>query len=303
MNPVVARHLTKYFNGFSAIDDVSFDVYPGECLGILGPNGAGKTTLLRLIIGQARLTHGDLEVLGHALPLHAEEMRARMGVVPQMDNLDVDFTVKENLFVYANYFGLKRKAIASWVEELLAFSELTEKADTPVHALSGGMKRRLVLARSLINHPELLILDEPTTGLDPQARHLIWQRLKLLKNQGTTQILTTHNMEEAERLCDRILILDHGKILAQGSPRGLIQQHIEPHVIEIDTSVLDDPAIVSTLPVLRSETVGLTFFGYLDNETILVDLLQEYSGLEFIHRHANLEDVFMKLTGRELQEP
>jgi len=302
MNPVTARHLTKYFNGLCAVDHISFDVYPGECLGVLGPNGAGKTTTLRMIIGQTIPTGGELKVLGYTMPKDAERMRERIGVVPQLDNLDADFTVRENLRVYASYFGLSGKIIRQRIDELLEFTQLTEKADASVNALSGGMRRRLILARALINNPELLILDEPTTGLDPQARQLLWQRLRKLKNEGATLILTTHYMEEAERLCDRILLVDHGKILAEGSPRNLISQTIEPQVIEINVSDHRENELLNHLPVERTEIVGETLFCYTLDEKPLIAYLKSYPQFEFLHRRANLEDVFVKLTGRELRE-
>ena len=215
---VEARGLTKRYDGRPVVDVIDFQVERGECFGILGPNGAGKTTTLRMLIGATPPSAGHLEVLGWPIPGEAREMRRRIGVVPQGDNLDPDFTVTENLAVYASYFGIGRKILAERIPQLLAFASLESKANAAITTLSGGMRRRLIIARALINRPDLLVLDEPTTGLDPQARHLIWQRLRSLLAEGTTLVLTTHYMEEAERLCNRLVILDHGKILVSGSP-------------------------------------------------------------------------------------
>ncbi len=230
---LTATDLNKSFGEQCVVDHISFNVYAGECLGLLGPNGAGKTTTLRMILGQTLPNSGVLTVLGYQLPDEAQKLRKRIGVVPQHDNLDPDFSVYENLLTYASYFNLPHQEIKKRIEELLIFSALENKSQHKVTILSGGMKRRLILARALINKPELLILDEPTTALDPQARHIIWQSLRSLKSQGVTQILTTHYMEEAERLCDRVIIIDKGKILAEGKPKDLIKQYIENHVIEI----------------------------------------------------------------------
>lgn len=230
---VRAVGLTKLYGETPVVKGIDFSVYRGECVGLLGPNGAGKTTTLRLLLGTAHPSGGTLEVLGLPVPARAAEMRRRLGVVPQFDNLDPDFTVAENLQTYGSYFGLGRAALAERVPVLLEFAALTERAGAKISALSGGMKRRLTLARALINDPELLILDEPTTGLDPQARQLLWRRLRELLAAGKTLLLTTHYMEEAERLCDRIMVMDHGVILATGSPAELIRAHIEPQVVEL----------------------------------------------------------------------
>jgi lipooligosaccharide transport system ATP-binding protein len=230
---VQIQGLRKSFGGQPVVDGVDLAVYPGECFGILGPNGAGKTTTLRMLLGLTPPDSGDLSVLRHPVPQQARRMRCRVGIVPQQDNLDPDFTVRENLLTYASYFGLDGPALVRHIEDLLAFASLEQKADAHIATLSGGMRRRLILARALINTPDLIILDEPTTGLDPQARQLIWQRLRALLMQGKTLILTTHYMEEAERLCDRILIMDRGRVLVTGSPRELIARHIEPQVVEV----------------------------------------------------------------------
>jgi lipooligosaccharide transport system ATP-binding protein len=242
-------------------------------------------------------------VLGFAIPEEARLMRRRIGIVPQGDNLDPDFTANENLAVYASYFGLGRRAVAERIRELLAFASLESKADAAITTLSGGMRRRLILARALINQPDLLVLDEPTTGLDPQARQLIWQRLRSLLGQGKTLILTTHYMEEAERLCNRLVIMDHGKILVSGSPQALIRDHVEPQVLEVYGSHVDrwlDERGRSLCG--RAEQVGETVFCYAENEDPLLDDLRRRPELHFLHRPANLEDVFVKLTGRELRE-
>lgn len=301
---ITVRNLRKSFDHYVAVNDVSFDVYKGECLGILGPNGAGKTTTLRILLGLA-LPDSDskLVALNYKLPGQSRPMREKVGVVPQQDNLDPDFTVIENLYTYASYFGYTRKKADKYVKELLKFAALETKMNAKVNTLSGGMKRRLVLARSLINRPELLILDEPTTGLDPQARQMIWQKLRILKNQGTTLILTTHYMEEAQRLCDRLLIMDHGKILTEGKPHHLIKKYIEAYVFEVYGEDIDAWfELARHLPNVRVERVGETVFCYSNNENILLKELQDHSKLQFIRRLGNLEDVFIKLTGRELRE-
>ncbi len=299
---VRAAGLTKVYGGIAAVNGVDFTVERGECVGLLGPNGAGKTTLLRLILGNTYPDAGALEVLGLPVPARAGEMRARLGVVPQFDNLDPDFSVAENLRTYGSYFGLGRAALAARVPALLDFAALTERAEAKISALSGGMKRRLTLARALINDPELLVLDEPTTGLDPQARHLLWRRLRELTVAGKTLLLTTHYMEEAERLCDRVMVMDRGTILASGSPADLIRAHIEPQVVEVFGAGADAwLAARGAGQVERSERVGESVLCYVREERPLLDALAAEAGLRFTHRRANLEDVFLKLTGRELR--
>jgi lipooligosaccharide transport system ATP-binding protein len=241
--------------------------------------------------------------LGFNIPQQAREMRARIGVVPQQDNLDPDFTVIENLRVYASYFGLGGKIIEQRVEELLTFTALEGKTHAPISTLSGGMKRRLTLARALIADPELLILDEPTTGLDPQARQMLWQRLRMLMNQGKTLILTTHYMDEAERLCSRIAVMDHGRILAEDSPAGLIECHIEPQVVEVYGPGVELWQTSTAAPlVTRAEHIGETVFCYAHDVRALLEDLSARPQLRYIHRPANLEDVFLKLTGRDLRD-
>jgi lipooligosaccharide transport system ATP-binding protein len=300
---VSARGLTKRYDGRTVVDHVDLTVAPGECFGLLGPNGAGKTTTLRMLLGLTPPDEGKLTVLGEPIPARAREARRRIGVVPQFDNLDPDFTVRENLVTYASYFGLRGEALARRVEELLDFANLRGRESVPIQSLSGGMKRRLTLARALINAPELVVLDEPTTGLDPQARHHIWHRLRNLLSGGTTLIITTHYMEEAERLCDRLAIIDQGRVVASDSPRALIQAHIEPHVVELSghaaTVWLDREGHAPD--TARVHRVGDVALIYTHDPRPLLDRL-DADGLRYLHRPANLEDVFLKLTGHELRD-
>ena len=300
---VTIKSLCKSYGQQSVVKSIDLAVERGECFGLLGPNGAGKTTTLRMLLGMTPPDSGQLTVLGESIPQYAQQMRKRIGVVPQMDNLDPDFTVIENLTTYASYFGLSGHDIEHRLTELLEFARLTTKANAQIDMLSGGMKRRLTLARSSVNNPELLILDEPTTGLDPQARQLIWQRLRELKNNGHTLILTTHYMEEAHRLCDRLAIMDHGKIVTIGSPDELIQSHIETHVIEVyGAGMRAWRDQYQPEPGTRFETLGESLFVYVQDEKATVQDLCRFEDLQFMHRRANLEDVFLKLTGRELRE-
>jgi lipooligosaccharide transport system ATP-binding protein len=300
---VATRALTKVYAGAPVVDRVDVSIDRGECWGLLGPNGAGKTTFLRMLVGRTPPTSGEIRVLGHPVPQQASAMRARMGVVPQLDNLDPDFTVNENLRTYAGYFGIHHSMLRARIRELLEFAALSHKADAYLSTLSGGMLRRLSLIRALVNAPELLVLDEPTTGLDPQARQLIWQRLRSLSSEGITQILTTHYMDEAERLCDRVTIMDHGRLLDSGHPRTLVSEHIEPHVVEVHGEGLQrwhDETASRLAP--RHETVGNGFLYYLIDERPLLEALSGQARFSFLHRPANLEDVFLKLTGRELRD-
>lgn len=304
---VEARGLTKRYGTQAVVDNIDLSVRRGECFGLLGPNGAGKTTTLRMLMGATPPSAGELNVLGYPIPQQARQMHQRLGVVPQQDNLDPDFTVMENLATFASYFSLAKSIGAAMLDkriaDLLAFANLEAKAHAGIGTLSGGMKRRLTLARALINDPDLLILDEPTTGLDPQARQLIWQRLRTLLAQGKSLILTTHYMEEAERLCDRLVIIDSGRILVSGSPADLVRQHIEPHVVEIHGRGMDEWFnSIGQKFVQRSEHAGETLFCYLADERPLLDALRHCPELHFTHRRANLEDVFIKLTGKELRE-
>lgn len=304
MNAVLnARDLRKSYGDQAVVDGVNITLNKGECYGLLGPNGAGKTTTLRLLLGLIEPDGGDLSVLGHAVPRHAREARLRVGVVPQVDNLDPDFTVAENLLVYGRYFGMQDSEIEARIPALLDFANLTGKRDARVPTLSGGMKRRLTLARALVNDPEIIFLDEPTTGLDPQARHLIWQRLRELTAQGKTLLLTTHFMDEAERLCHRLAILDQGRMIAEDTPQALIAQHIEPQVVEVFGERAQRWASEHAAHFAgRLEVSGETAFCYVKDAQPLLVHLQSQSELRYLHRPANLEDVFLKLTGREMRE-
>ncbi len=303
VNIVTADHLTKIYNQQTVVDSISFTVQRGECCGILGPNGAGKTTTLRMLIGNTFPTQGQLTVLGWQIPDQSRLMRGQIGVVPQKDNLDPDFSVTQNLLVYGRYFGLSDAVLRERIPRLLEFASLENKAEAKVPTLSGGMQRRLSLARALLNEPALLILDEPTTGLDPQARQLIWQRLRRLKSDGLTLILTTHYMEEAERLSDKIIVMDRGRILDVGSPRYLIEKYIENQVVEVHGSEVNQWHEQQARPLsFRSEQVGDTWFYYGQQVDKLLERLCGYPELRYLHRPANLEDVFLKLTGRELRD-
>lgn len=297
--------LRKSYAGNEVVAGLSFKVEAGSCFGLLGPNGAGKTTTLRLCLGLTAPDSGTVTLNGHAIPAAAQQARARVGVVPQFDNLDPDFTAAENLLVFGRYFGLAAADVKARIPQLLAFAGLGSKADARIATLSGGMKRRLTLARALVNDPDIVFLDEPTTGLDPQARHLIWERLKQLKSAGKTLILTTHFMDEAERLCDSLIVIDHGRLIAEGSPRQLIAEHIEPQVVEVyDEAGGDLPAFVEAQRSLaeRVETSGETAFFYCSAPQALLSRLAEAPGMRYVHRASNLEDVFIKLTGRELRD-
>ena len=301
--PIVrARHLTKTFGDFTAVNNVDIDVRRGGCFGLLGPNGAGKTTTLRMILGQSHPSSGELEVLGQTMPESTREVRRRMGVVPQTDNLDVELTVIENLRIYVNFFDLKYTDLKDHIEELISLVELEDKRNTRINELSGGMKRRLSIARALVNKPEVLVLDEPTTGLDPQVRHLIWSRLRELKQGGTTLLLTTHYMEEAERLCDDLVIMDEGKILNQGNPKRLIGHLVESDVIEVHGNIEQTKTLLSPVDDIRFEIVDRTVYCFTNDPVTIIKQLENSSSLTWLHRPANLEDVFLRLTGRELRE-
>jgi lipooligosaccharide transport system ATP-binding protein len=304
MKPVLAVHgLVKTFGPHRAVDGVSFEVAPGECFGLLGPNGAGKSTTLKLALGLMEPDAGRIDLLGEPVPARAREARQKVGVVPQNDPLDPDFTVAENLLVFGRYFGQPDAITRSRIEPLLEFAQLGNKRDARIQTLSGGMKRRLTMARALINDPQVLFLDEPTTGLDPQARHLIWERLKRLLAQGKTIVLTTHFMDEAERLCDRLAIIDSGRPIASASPTALISQEIEPHVIEVHGPGRAHWAdLAPRFGCGRVETVGETTFAYCEDPSAALAELQTRSDVRTLHRPANLEDVFLKLTGRDLRD-
>ena len=296
-------HLSKRFGDNTVVDDLSFSIAPGECLGVIGPNGAGKTTTIRMCLGLTAPDSGTITALGLQMPRDALAIKAQLGVVTQLDTLDPDFNCAENLLVYGRYFGMKDAAIQVRIPALLEFASLTSKAKAKPGELSGGMKRRLSLARALVNDPRLLLLDEPTTGLDPQARHLMWERLQLLLQQGKSILLTTHFMDEAERLCSRLLVLDHGKKIAEGAPRDLIAQYLEPDVVEV-FGVGALALAKSPLAALaaRVEVSGETVFFYTHTATDLLNALGQYPALRTLHRPANLEDLFLKLTGRQIRE-
>jgi len=299
---VEAHGLSKSYGSRRVVDGVDLAIRHGQCFGFLGPNGAGKTTTLRILLGLTPRDGGDLRVLGRQMPEHAREVRMRVGVVPQADNLDPDFSVMENLRVYGSYFRIPRPVLEARAESLLEFASLAERGRAKTDTLSGGMKRRLIIARALINDPELVVLDEPTTGLDPQARHVIWGRLAELRARGTTLLLTTHYMEEAERLCDELVIMDHGRILDQGSPSELIRRHVEPEVIELRGDTAAALQDLATARGCRLERIGGSLYCYTGESAPLLAELQTRPGLTFIHRPAGLEDVFLTLTGRELRD-
>ncbi|MFP4155402.1 MAG: ATP-binding cassette domain-containing protein [Halothiobacillaceae bacterium] len=299
---VTARGLTRRYGSFVAVDGIDFDIPRGRCFGFLGPNGAGKTTTLKLLMGRSEPDGGTLTVLGAPVPKQARQVRARIGLVPQSDNLDPDFSVRENLRMYGRYFRLPAAEVTARIDELLAFAHLEEKADQKVENLSGGMKRRLTIARALVNDPELVILDEPSTGLDPQVRHLIWARLAELKARGVTLILTTHYMEEAERLCDELVVMDQGRILEQGTPAELVRRHVESDVIELRGAV--EAALLPELEArgCRCEHQGTAVYAYTTEPAPILSLLADRNDLVVIHRRSGLEDVFLRLTGRGLRE-
>lgn len=296
-----AQGLVKRFGDHRAVDGLDLEVPAGSCVGLLGPNGAGKSTTLRMLLGLARPDAGSIQVLGLEVPQEARRVRERIGVVPQLDALDPDFTVAENLIVFARYFGRRAEAARRNPDALLEFAGLAHKRDATISELSGGMKRRLTLARALVNDPELLLLDEPTTGLDPQARHLIWERLRQLLGRGKSILVTTHFMEEAERLCDRIAIVDHGRCIAVDSPSGLIAQHVEPIVLEIMPGDAGGSPVIEAGPGERIERVGDTTYLYTADPGRAAAFADQGS-LRVLRRAANLEDVFLKFTGRDLRD-
>ncbi len=300
---ITAKNIFKSYSGRPVISGMDFDVSAGRCFGFLGPNGAGKTTTLRMILGLSPPDRGELSVFGMSVPDQGARIRARIGVVPQNDNLDPDFTVIENLRIYGTYFRLDKADVNRRIDELLNFMDLADRADDRPSALSGGLKRRLTIARALINNPDLIILDEPTTGLDPQVRHAIWARLRDLRKAGKTLLLTTHYMEEAERLCDELVIMDHGKILDRGAPGQVTGRHVDTDVIEIRDIAAATADQLSTLAsVHRVEQHGDTTFTYTAEPASVIRFLQHNGALHYVHRKANLEDVFLKLTGRDLRE-
>ena len=307
---IVARDLVKKYQDVVAVGGISFEVAPGESFGLLGPNGAGKSTTMRMVGAVSTRTGGDLSILGLDPDVNGPEIRSQLGVVPQSDNLDTELRVRENLLVYGRYFGLPRRLVASRADELLAFAQLEGKEKARVDALSGGMKRRLTIARALINDPRILLLDEPTTGLDPQARHILWDRLFRLKEDGTTLLLTTHYMDEAEQLCDRLVVVDKGTIMAEGSPAELIRAYSTREVLEVrfgsdlNADVGEQLARAHGADGGRVEVLPDRVLVYSDNgESELVKMTE--AGLRPITslvRRSSLEDVFLRLTGRSLVE-
>jgi lipooligosaccharide transport system ATP-binding protein len=303
---VLARGLEKRFGDFVAVDKVDFQVDQGEAFGFLGPNGAGKSSTMRMIGATSSRTGGELQVLGRDPDRHGPEVRARLGVVPQEDNLDLELTVADNLYVYGRYFGINRKELRHRIVDLLEFARLSERAKDRVDDLSGGMKRRLTIARSLVNRPELLLLDEPTTGLDPQARHLLWDRLYSLKHEGVTLVLTTHYMEEAEQLCDRLVVMDKGHIIAHGSPRELIETYVTREVVELRFPPGQAPEMAARVESLaqRVEVLADRLLLYTDEGDGTADKVAAngLSPTSTLVRRSGLEDVFMSLTGRGLTD-
>lgn len=301
-----ARGLTKTYGDFIAVDGIDFDVAKGESFGLLGPNGAGKSTTMRIIGATSVRTSGTLTILGKDPEVNGPQIRAHLGVVPQQDNLDVELTVSENIFIYGRYFGLSSSFINKKIPELLEFAQLEEKKDTKVQALSGGMKRRLTIARSLVSEPDILMLDEPTTGLDPQARHILWDRLFRLKEQGVTLVITTHYMDEAEQLCDRLIVMDKGKIMAENSPAQLIKDYSTKEVLEVRFGSDRNQEMVEVLRPLaeRIEVLPDRILLYAEDGEQLLERI----AAKGIHpntslvRRSSLEDVFLRLTGRTLVE-
>ncbi|NOY73000.1 MAG: ATP-binding cassette domain-containing protein [Gammaproteobacteria bacterium] len=298
------KNISKIINNRIIVNNLSFTMRAGHCFGLLGPNGAGKTTTINMILGLITPSSGQLTVFDMQQPRHGSKIRKKIGVVSQEDNLDPDFSVFENLIMHGRYFRLAKDQIVDQANSLLASMELLKHKDLKPLQLSGGMRRRLSIARALMNTPELIVLDEPTTGLDPQVRHLIWERLRELRNQGTSILLTTHYMEEAERLCDELMILDQGIAIESGTPRELINQHIEPHVFELDKSAAQTHSLKNTASQ-RIEMIGDTVYIYTTQSHLVrqhLDALSDDQQIHYLHRPANLEDVFLKITGRDLDE-
>ncbi|MDO8615937.1 MAG: ABC transporter ATP-binding protein [Dehalococcoidia bacterium] len=300
---IVARDLTKRYGDFTAVDGISFSVRAGECFGILGPNGAGKTTTIRMISCVSPVTSGELLVDGMRVQDQPRRIKSILGVVPQENNLDPDLTVRQNLRAYARYFDLPRQVTEERIEESLALLQLTEKRNERIDELSGGLKRRLTIARGLLNAPRIMVLDEPTTGLDPQARHLVWQKLRYLRSQGVTMLLTSHYMDEAERLCDRIVILHQGRIMAEGTPPDLVLRHAGREVIEVHVGEEDRGPILQQLASRNGVTVEEVediLYVYVRGDDGLDAASLKVDADKVVYRRANLEDVFLKLTGRGL---
>jgi len=306
MNLIEVDNLTKKFGDFTAVDGITFSVKKGESFGLLGPNGAGKSSTMRIIAATSQRTSGDVKILGKDPEVNGPQIRAHLGVVPQQDNLDEELTCAENLYIYGRYFGLPKKMVIAKIDELLEFAQLIDKKDIKVNALSGGMKRRLTIARALVSDPDILMLDEPTTGLDPQARHILWDRLFRLKEKGVTLLITTHHMDEAEQLCDRLIVMDKGQIMAEGAPAELIKQYSSKEVLEVRFGSDRNAQMVDKLKSLASRLEELPDRLLLYAESG-EDLLAKITGMN-IHpntslvRRSSLEDVFLRLTGRSLIE-
>ena len=300
---IQARGLTKKFGDFTAVDHIDFEVNKAECVGFLGPNGAGKTTTVRMIYCFLPLTEGELSVAGMNVSTQSREIKSLVGVAPQEDNLDPDFTVMKNLLVYARYFDLSKEEAAKRATEQLLFFQLQEKQNVQIVELSTGMKRRLIVARALLNEPQILLLDEPTTGLDPQARHLVWDEIRTLRKNGVTIIITTHYMDEAAELCDRIFIMDNGKIIEKGKPSELVKKHVGDDVLEFDMDERLVESLKAELPDAVFETFGERVHVFTSQaHGVFERFLEKHPATNVTIRNANLEDVFLKLTGRKLKE-
>jgi lipooligosaccharide transport system ATP-binding protein len=301
------KNLNKSYDGMKAVENLEFQVEKAECFGLLGPNGAGKTTTMKMIYGKSEQDESSetvLEVFGYNPKKNSLEIKSLSGVVPQQDNLDTELNVKDNLYIYSKFYGIPSKEAKKRIEELLTFMELQEKAKASIRELSGGMKRRLTIARALINKPQLLILDEPTTGLDPQVRHLIWNKLRELKDMGVTILLTTHYMEEAFQICDRIIIMDKGHKVLEGRPRELLAANLERFVMEVYGVCKDDDSCTKKLKSqgIRYEFNNDTLFAFSNDSEKLSSLGETLKDSEYYIRHSNLEDLFLKVTGRSLNE-
>jgi lipooligosaccharide transport system ATP-binding protein len=300
---IKAHNLTKKFGSFTAVDHIDFEVHKGECVGFLGPNGAGKTTTVRMIYCFSPVTEGELTVAGMNVSTQSREIKRMVGVAPQEDNLDPDFTVIKNLQVYARYFDIPKAEAAKRALEMLKFFQLEEKQTKTIDELSTGMKRRLIIARALINEPQILLLDEPTTGLDPQGRHIVWDEIRSLIKQGVTIILTTHYMDEAAALCDRVLIVDNGKIIETGMPQKLIKEHVGEDVLEVPFNETILKALKEELPEAHIEIFGDQIRVFINQpHGVFERIVMKFPGVNMTIRNANLEDVFLKLTGRKLRE-
>jgi lipooligosaccharide transport system ATP-binding protein len=299
---IKALDLTKRYGSFTAVDHINFEVRKGECVGFLGPNGAGKTTTVRMIYCFSPVTEGELSVAGMNVSTHSREIKQMVGVAPQEDNLDPDFTVIKNLQVYARYFNISKAEAAKRAKELLKFFQLEEKQATSIDELSTGMKRRLIIARALINQPQILLLDEPTTGLDPQGRHIVWDEIRSLLKQEVTIILTTHYMDEAAALCDRVLIIDNGKIIETGVPQELIRKHVGEDVLEVPFNEVILKALKEELADADIEIFGDQIRVFVNKHGVFERIVNKFPGVNMTIRNANLEDVFLKLAGRKLRE-